>query len=327
MEPCNVYSWNGNRLEHPSQIGVDPRGETPMFSRGGFTRERGFHGHDGLMRIVGLDKHLARLRYTAQRSLRRPFGDEDVANWRRWVIEAVRASGHPYAYIHVGVDRMQAPGTMLDRQGGGNEGVFISVETAPPLYGLDGLHLSSEMEHPRPDGVFVGLKTHGAYTDLMELKERARDRRSDLSPREVEALLFSARSFVHDEALDRYVLRREDPLVAEAGCANLFAIDAEGRLHIPDTRVRYFHGITLQIVVALFEQHLKRDVIRDLRRNHLRRDGCFAGTACGVGSVVDIDHEPTTVTEQAEAVALLYKQLCMGGLGGALQEEWAPVAF
>lgn len=292
-----------------------------MFGHGVLDRLRFFLTSRGLL-CPGFRQHWDRTR-AAVRLLFPDVSDDLFENWKQWLVSAVQASKiEQDIYVHLGVGPYGNSGTMLQGAPGALQ-AFIFVKSEEPLYG-DRLCVSSEVGFPRPDGPLADHKVHGLYAELLYLKSRARKRLSDRDPRSVETLLFARQSCTPNCNLEH-----GDPLVAEYGCANSFALDAQGNLHLPKEGVRYFRGVTVQIVEALYCAYFPgKQVLHDLRRSHLRFNGGAAGTACGVVPVVELDGESCEVTEQFEALAALYRRLCDGSLNNAaFQEEWAPVVL
>lgn len=325
----NVYLYNGDPVSSPSTIQIDPRAETPMYGRGVLDRLRGFRGSDGQMRIIALVGHLERTRKSAERVFGREFSLEEAERWKQWIICAVRESGLDCPYIHLGIVRFetQQGATMLQRQGGGKVGVFIYVETAPALYGDQGLIVSSENRYPRPDGVLCDVKGTGLYAELIQLKARARSRLPDEDPARVEALLFAQSAFRSAGHGRVRVATDDSTLVAEYGCSNAFALDETGVLHLPDSGVRFFHGLTVRIVEVLYKAYNPGGRIQhDLRRNHLRYGGGSAGTAGGVVPVVKLDGSRCIQDDRFAMLQAQYLRLCNGTLDNQhLLYNWAPV--
>lgn len=321
-----VYMFDGREVPE-AEATISPLASGAMFGFGALDRLRGFRGSGGWMRIVGLDPHLERTYRTACTL----FGDLPkglVNNWREWIVCAVRASELDRPYIHISLDPVSS-GTMLQSASGGLQ-TFIFVKDEGLLYGGEGLIVSSEAGCPRPDGLLVDHKVHGLYAELLLLKGRARARLAGCDPKRVEALLFARQAFRFSPERSRtgWVLQEKDPFVAEYGCSCAFSLDRNGDLHLPAPSVRYFQGITAQIVEALFEAYFpRRQIIHDLRRNHLKFNGGSAGTAGGVVPVVELDGQKCTVTDEFYRLAALYSQLCLGTLSDCtLQKQWAPVA-
>lgn len=326
----NMYVLDGQFVDDPASLGVDPRAETPMFGRGVLDRMRGFLGSDGAMRIVAFRQHLLRTRAAVEQVFGRLVTEDEFRNWATWVIEAVRRSGFDKPYIHLGVDRfsVKTGDTMLTRHTAGGEQVFIFVDDAGPLYG-DSLTLSSETEFARPDGPLVHIKGTGLYEELLFLKGRARNRCPGRDPKRVETLLFPRQAFRFDWDRGIWILGEDDPHVAELGCSNAFALDRLGDLHLPALWIRFFEGTKLQIVAELFRTLFPEGrILRDLRRSYLLHDGGSSGTAGGIVPVAEVDGLPCERTRHFERLAQAYRELCAGTFSNhRVQEAWTVKIF
>ncbi|MBI2552168.1 hypothetical protein HYW17_02635 [Candidatus Uhrbacteria bacterium] len=324
--PEKVYMLNG-QIVPEAEARISPLGSDPMFAYGMIDRLRTFRGTDGRMRMVGLAQHLSRCQATAAALFGADIGDLR-RSWADQLARAALATELGEVYLHLGYGQMSSPGTMLQGASAGLT-TFVFAKHEGPLYqGRDGnaVYVSTEPQWPRPDGPLTAHKTHG-YQELLWLKNRARARRPDKDARSVEALLLARDSFRFDRDSRNWVVAEDDPLTAECGCTCAFALDRQGNLHLPARAVRYFRGVTVQIVEALFRAYFPdKQVLHDLRRSHLLHNGGTAGTAGGVVPIVEVDKKTCERTEQFDALAALYCKLCWGELNRRdLQEQWAPV--
>lgn len=326
MNDRMVFSIDGTFVSE-AEIGASPLSASAMFGFGAMDRLRGFRGADGKMRIVGFTQHLDRTLATA----RALFGElPDLRGaWQEWITVAVRRSELNAPYIHIGYGQVRSAGTMLQSSAAPVQ-TFIFVAEAAPLYG-DALYVSSELNHPRPDGPLHAMKTHGAYAALLFLKNRARQRyaekRADVPPQSVEALLFSRDTI---QAVGMGLLH--DGSVAEFGCSNAGALDEKGNLWLPHGSIPCFRGITIRIVEELFKAaYPGREVKDGLRRSHLMHDGFAAGTAPKhLVPVVEVDgFHRGEITPRFRELAEIYNALCYGSLklNGFDNATFAPVVF
>ena len=320
----DIFLFDGNRTTR-DEARISALGSAAMFGNQAFERMRGFYDNRGQLRIRALTQHLERACRSSQLLFGRRPPEELKILWREWIIEAVRASKYREPYIHLGHGQFAPQGAML-QPGQSELGTFIHISQAPPLYGSR-VSLYSEREWPRPQGPLTPCKVSGNYAALLLFKNRARARQSGDPQNVIECILFDQTSFRCD-APGSYTLYEDDPFVAELGCSNILSV-GDDNLHLPDQRVSYFHGISVQIVEAVFRQlYPDRRVLNDLRRAQLLQSGGAIGTATrDLIPVAEVDGTSAITNDTFLELAKEYFDLCRGASSfPELQEEWAPVA-